>query len=366
MNRKISSLPLLVLLIAVFSFNSQAQFYLTADVEGYYDDNIFNNYLNESDFINAFTGELGYDFESEQNNFEIYYTGFFNRYYEYNDKSTTIHKFGAVNTYLFSENDNPFNVGLNYTVRINKEDYYIYDFNQISAYANYMHSISESNKIQLGVIGNRVDYENFSLFSHYQLKAFLRSINSFESKTSLTAAAEIDQKIYIEKMQSEGLSDEVLQAKLYLQLGQGITDDLGLSAYAFFRNNLSGGNRYFNTVDYIYYEEELFNDIYSNEGVETGLTLSYLFLPNFMGKVSGRYEIRNYTDLPAADENGNELDEMRQDNQYSAGASLEFGLGEIIAGLYLALNYNYIKNTSNDYYYDYNNQIYAITIGFDF
>jgi hypothetical protein len=366
MKRKISSLYLLVLLIAVFSFNSQAQFYLTADVEGYYDDNIFNNYLNESDFINAFTGELGYDFESEQNNFEIYYAGFFNRYYEYADKSTTIHKFGAVNTYLFSENDNPFNVGINYAVRINQEDYYIYDFNQISAYANYMHSISESNKIQLGVIGNRIDYENFSLFSHYQLKAFLRSVNSFESRTSLTAAAEIDQKIYIEKMQSEGLSDEVLQAKLYLQVGQGLTDDLGLSAYVFFRNNLSGGNRYFNTNEYIYYEEELFNDIYSNEGIETGLTLSYLFLPNIMGKISGRYEIRNYTDLPAADENGNELDEMRQDNQYSAGASLEFGLSDILSGLYLALNYNYIKNNSNDYFYDYNNQLYAITLGFDF
>lgn len=366
MKRKINFLSLLVLLIAVFSFNSQAQFYLTADVEGYYDNNIFNNYLNESDFINAFTGEFGYDIETEQNNFEIYYTGFLNRYYEYSDKSTTIHKFGVVNTYLFSENDNPFNIGINYTVRINQEDYYIYDFNQVSAYANYMHSISESNKIQLGVIGNRIDYENFSLFSHYQLKAFLRSVNSFESRTSLTAAAEIDQKIYIEKMQSQGLADEVLQAKLYLQLAQGITDNLGLSSYAFFRNNLSGSNRYFNTLEYIYYEEELFNDIYSNEGIETGLTLSYLFLPNIMGKISGRYVIRNYTDLPAADENGNELDEMRQDNQYAAGASLEFGLGEILRGLYLSLNYNYIKNISNDYYYDYNNQIYAITLGFDF
>jgi len=366
MNQKISFLQLLVLIISAFSFNAEAQFYLTADVEGYYDDNIFNNYLNESDFINAFSGELGYDIESEQNIFEIYYIGFFNRYYKYTDKSTVIHKAGLVDTYLFSENDNPLNVGINYTVRINKEDYYIYDFNQISAYANYMHSISESNKIQLGVIGNRVDYENFSLFSHYQLKAFLRSVNSFESRTSLTIGAEIDQKLYIEKMQNQGLADEVLQAKLYLQLGQGITNDLGLSAYGFLRNNLSGGNRYFNTNDYIYYEEELFNDIYSNEGIETGLTLSYLFLPNIMGKISGRYEIRNYTDLPAADESGNELDEMRHDNQYSAGASLEFGLGEILSGLYLSLNYNYIKNISNDYYYDYSNQIYAITLGFDF
>jgi hypothetical protein len=54
------------------------------------------------------------------------------------------------------------------------------------------------------------------------------------------------------------------------------------------------------------------------------------------------------------------------DDQFSVGASLEFGLSEIISGLYFSLNYNYIKNISNDYYYDYTNQIYAITLGFDF
>jgi len=366
MKRNINLLKLLVLLIAVFRINLQAQFYLVADVESYYDDNIFNNYLNASDFINAFSGELGYDIETEQNNFEIYYAGFVNRYHEYVDKSTTIHKFGAVNTYLFSEYDNPLNVGINYAVRNNKEDYYIYDFNQISAYANYMHSFSESNKVQLGVIGNRIDYENFTLFSHYEFKAFIRSINSFESRTSLTAALEIDQKKYIEDYQSLGLANEILQTKLYLQIGQGITNKLGFSGFAFFRKNLSGGNRYFNTIDYIYYEEELFNDVYSSDGMAAGLTLTYLFLPNIVGKIAGGYELRNYTDLPAADENGNDLDELRVDNQFSAGASLEFGLSKILSGLYLSLNYNYIRNNSNDYYYDYNNQVYAITLGFDF
>lgn len=366
MKLKINFLHLLVLLIIIFSFSSQAQFYFLADVEGYYDDNIFNNYLKESDFINAFSGEAGYDFETEQNILEVYYIGFANRYYENTDKSTVIHKIGLVDTYLFSEFDNPLNVGLNYTIRTNKEDYYIYDFNQISAYANYMHSISESDKFQLGVIGNRIDYENFSLFSHYQLKAFIRSTNSFESRTSLTTGAEIDNKIYIDKMQNQGLADEILQAKLFLQIGQGITDDLGFNTYAFFRKNLSGGNRYFTSHDYVYYEEELFNDIYSNEGIETGINFNYLFLPNIIGKISAKYEIRNYTDLPAVDAEGNELDELRKDDQLSAGSALEFGLSELISGLYLALNYNFIKNISNDYYYDYNNQIYAITLGFDF
>jgi hypothetical protein len=191
-------------------------------------------------------------------------------------------------------------------------------------------------------------------------------VNSFESKTSLTAGAEIDQKKYLDDYSTQGLTDEVLQSKFYLQIGQGITDNLGISGYAFFRKNLEGGNRYLSSNEYIYYEEELFNDIYSNEGIESGLSLSYLFQPNILGKIAGRYEVRNYTDLPAADEQGNELDELRNDDQYSVGASLEFGLSEILTGLYLSMNYNYIRNNSNDYFYDYTNQIYAITLGFEF
>ena len=365
MKTLIHYLRLFPLLLLLFYTDNNAQLYLTANVGGYFDDNIFNNYLIASDFINTFSGELGYDFETEQNILEIYYEGFFNRYYEYADKSTNIHKVGVVNTYLFSEFDNPLNIGLNYTIRNNKEDYYIYDFNQISAYANYTHSISESNKIQIGLVGNRINYENFSIFSNYQFKAFLRSANSFESRTSLTAAVELDQKNYIEDYSSKGLANEVLQVRMYTQLGQGITPKLGLSGFAFFRKNLNGGNRFVNSFDYVYYEEELFNDVYASDGIETGLTLTYLFLPNVIGKISGIYETRNYTDLPVADEEGNDLDELRIDNEFSLGASLEFGLSQIINGLYLSVNYNYIRNKSNDYFYNYNNQIFAISLGFD-
>lgn len=356
------------ILVSLFIFTTslQAQFYLSTSFDSYYDDNIFNNYLNTSDFVNAFNGELGYDFETEQNNFELYYSGFFNLYSKYSEKSTTLHKIGVVNTYLFAEYDNPLNIGFYYTTRINKDDYNIYDFSGISAYANYFHSISESDKIQFGVIGNRIYYKNFKLFSHYQLKAFVRSINSFAGKTSITTAVEIDGKLYTENSTTEGLTNEILQSKLFLQVGQGITDKLGVSTFGFFRKNITSGNRYFNSNDFVYYEEEIFNDIYSNEGIETGVTFSYLFLPNIMGRAAVRYQTRKYTDLPAVNKEGTELDVLRNDKQYSIGASLEIGLGEILSGLFLSLNYNYIRNSSNDYYYDYTNQVYAISLGFDF
>ena len=359
---------LILLSIGFFHLGTELlpQTYFSTSLESYYDDNIYNNYLNVSDFVYNFSGELGYDIESDRNNFELYYLGIYNHFNSESDKSSLIHKTGIVNTFLFSEDDNPLNVGANYILRDYSGDFDIYDFNQVSVYANFMYSLSQTDKLQLGVIGNRIEYENFSLFSHYQLKAFLRSINNFKSKTSLITGVEIDQKNYIEKLQQQGLVDIVLQAKLYLQLGQSITDELGLSSYIFVRKNIESGNRYFGDEEFVYYEEEIFNDLYSNEGVETGLSFSYLFTPSILGKIGGKYEIRNYTDLPAADVNGNSLEEFRQDNQFSIGASVEFGLSYIIDGLFLSMNYNFITNSSNDYYYDYTNSIYAIGLGFDF
>ncbi len=349
-----------------FSTSLFSQVYFSPSLESYYDDNIYNNYLGVSDFVHNFSGEVGYDIESERNNFELYYFGNYSHFIKERDKSSTFHKIGLVNTFLFSENDNPLNVGINYLLKDNQGNFYIYNFNQISAYANYMHSFSETDKFQLGVIGNRIEYKNFSLFSHYQFKAFIRSINNFESKTSLISGFEVDQKNYIEKLKQEGLTDNILQAKLYLQLGQSLTDNLGTSAYVFFRKNLESGNRYFTDQEFVFYEEEIFNDLYSNEGIETGLSISYLFSPSVLWKIAGRYETRNFTDLTAVDVNGNNLDLLRKDTQFSIGLSLDFGLGYVLDGLSLTANYNYIRNTSNDYYYDYTNNLFAIGLNFDF
>ncbi len=349
-----------------FMTSLYSQVYFSPSLESYYDDNIYNNYSSVSDFVHNFSGEVGYDIESERNNFELYYFGNYSHFTNEEDKSSIFHKAGLVNTFLFAEDDNPLNVGINYLLKDNQGDFNIYDFNQVSAYANYMHSFSETDKFQFGVIGNRIEYKNFSLFSHYQFKAFLRSINNFESKTSLISGLEIDQKNYIEKLNQEGLTDNILQAKLYLQLGQSLTDNLGTSAYVFFRKNLESGNRYFNDQEFVYYEEEIFNDLYSNEGIETGLSFSYLFSPNVLGKIAGRYETRNFTDLTTVDLNGNAVDELRKDNQFSIGLSFEFGLGKILSGLFLTANYNYVGNSSNDYYYDYTNNLFAIGLNFDF
>ena len=151
-----------------------------------------------------------------------------------------------------------------------------------------------------------------------------------------------------------------------LQMGQAINDELGISGYAMYRKNLQSGNRYFSIDDFIYYEEEIFNDIYSNEGYETGLNISYMFSKSILGKIETKYQVRNYIDLFTVDADGIELDYFRKDMLYGAGAVLEINLATAISGLTLYMNYNLLKNESNDFFYDYSNSIYSISLGWDF
>ncbi|MCK7525416.1 MAG: surface lipoprotein assembly modifier [Ignavibacteriales bacterium] len=137
----------------------------------------------------------------------------------------------------------------------------------------------------------------------------------------------------------------------------------GLSAYAIYQKNLSDGSRYLISDSLIYYEEEIFNDIYSYDGIEAGLGFKHYFNEDIELSLEAKYLIRNYSSLPAADKNGTELDYLREDKQFGFGAGLSFDLSNVINGLSLSTAWNYYKNNSNDYYYKYSNQMISCFTG---
>ena len=49
----------------------------------------------------------------------------------------------------------------------------------------------------------------------------------------------------------------------------------------------------------IYYEEEIFNDIYSYDGIETGVGFKHYFNESVELSLEAKYMIRNYSSLPA-------------------------------------------------------------------
>ena len=343
----------------------KAQFNFYAGYQGIYDDNIFNNYLMISDYINNFSAGTAYNFESDFNNIQIYYEGSLNTFRKNTSKSFNAHRIGFVETHLFSIDDNPLNAGVNYSFRNNEDDFKVYDFNQLSTYINYKHSISETDFIIAGYIYNRNNYKNFSRFSHHEHRAFLSWISSFETGTSIFLNAEYNFKKYFETYELDSFLNEASYFKMMTNVSQSLNEQTGINGYVVYRKNLSEGSRYLLSDSLIYYEEEIFNDIYSYSGVETGVGFKHYFGDYVEFSAEAKYLIKNYSSLNAVAVDGNELSELREDKLWGVGAGLAFDLSGLVSGFSLSVSYNYLKNQSNDYYYNYTNQMISASLDYD-
>lgn len=348
------------------SYETFAQLNLNLSYEGYYDDNIFNNFEQTDDFINSFSLSSAFNIESEFNNVQIYCEGNLSSFRANQYKNFNSHRFGLVETHLFSIDDNPLNVGVNYSLRNNKDEFKIYDFNQLSAYANYRHNIIEDNYLLAGYIFNRNNFKNFSLFSHYEHKGFVRWISNLAEKTSLIASTEFDYKDYLQKYNVSNYANDASLLRFGLSVAQIIGENTRLSIYSEYRKSLTDKSRYMFSNEFIYYEEEIFNDIYSSDGVTIGGALNQYLIDEILLSVEARYLTRNFKALPVADPDGFSLNDLRDDKQYAFGVAAEFDISFLLDGMSIETSWNYIKNNSNDYFYDYTNNLISASLIFGF
>ena len=352
------------LLLILFS-QSYAQFSFYTDVNSYFDDNIFNNYLAEQDFINSFSLGSAFDIESEYNNLSTYYDGNFTFFNEYNQKSSNLHKVGIVNTYFVNE-ENPLNIGVNLSVRNYRDDYNIYDWQTISAYANYRHLTGENDFILAGYIFGRTKYNNLDIFSYNEHKGLIKLQFAFETKTTVLISGEAGYKDYMQQLNQSDFTNNIWQASSFLRVAQSLGENTGMSLFTGIRKNFKDGTRYLNNNDYYYFEEELLNDQYSSDGFEGGTRITQLLTPIMILSGFVNYAQNNYTNLTAADLEGNSLGDFREDKRLSFGVKLEINLVSILPGLFGDVNWNFIRNNSNDPFYDYNNQIFSAGLEFNF
>ncbi|HQF42419.1 MAG TPA: hypothetical protein PK073_05855 [Ignavibacteriaceae bacterium] len=359
-------LPILFLTVFLFTSQLKAQFDFYAGYQGIADDNIYSNYLQISDFINTLSLGSAYNIESDLNNVQVYYEGSLNSFQKNAIKTFNAHKIGLVETHLFSPDENPLNAGINFSFRNNKDDFKIYDFNQLSLYANFRYSVSETDFIIPGYIFRRNNYKNFSLFSHNEHKFFLNWISSFESGTSIMLNAEYNFKKYFESYNYEGYLNETSQIKFMTKLSQALGEKTGINGYVTLRKNLSDGSRYLLYDTLIYYEEEIFNDIYSSDGLETGIGFKHYLSDDIELSADVKYFIRKYSSLNAMDLNSYELNELRKDKIFGIGAEVTYDLNKVLAGLSISAHYSYLTSKSNDYFYEYNNQMFSVSLIFDF
>lgn len=360
------AVPICILLTAAFTSLSFPQMSLSARLENYYDDNIYNNFDKISDFVHSASLDAGYNFESDNNNFQLYYMGNYTYFSENNFKSSNSNKIGIVNTSFLSEEDNPLNAGINFVKRNNRDELSLYDLSQLSAYANYRHFFNESDYFLTGYLFFYNDYKNFDSFTHYEHRGFAKYSSTFSTRTTLSIGSEVDFKIYKMKFNSPDIADYISQWKNNIQIAQSFTESTGLTGYFLYRKNFTTGNRYITYTDYVYYEEEIFNDAYSNDGIETGVSLTQLISNDVIAKGEFSYIRRDFSSLAVALADGSETNSLRADTYYAIGAELQINLPGLIDGLELSINYNYLHNNSNDYFYRYDNNLSSISLEWGF
>jgi len=340
---------------------SNAQIDLSTEMFYYSDDNIYNSAVKVSD--NIMNGALTTSYTSQKgaNAFQIYSQQTFTYYQENMITSSYLQKYGVADNYQFSD-ETQMNFGANYSLKNNRDVFTILDFTQLSAYSNLSHAFSETDMLTGGYIYYNNRFKNFSLFSHSVHKMFLRWNSSFETETSFILSSDVSAKIYPETKISE--SGSVYQLNLFAQVGQSIAENTGLSLYGQMRKNLTAESRTFYYDNTLFYQDELFNDVFSNEGYEAGISLTKMFSGNAGIKAEINYSSRTFSNLPVFDANGNEVLPNRSDNQLGFGVEYHHDLSRYFSGVSLHLNWNYLINKSNDMLYKYNNQMYSV--GFNY
>lgn len=177
---------------------------------------------------------------------------------------------------------------------------------------------------------------------------------------------EFNYKTYFEQYSFNGYANDGSFLKLHLNIGQSLGENAGANLFASFRKNLSEKSRYVINDSLIFFEEEIFNDLYAFNSFEVGVGFTQIIGDNVKLSSELKYSPKYFTSLYIADEFGNDLEALREDKQIRFGIGIEYHLTPILEGLGISATFNFIKNNSNDYYYDYSNQIYSVSIGYGF
>ncbi|MDZ7289695.1 MAG: surface lipoprotein assembly modifier [candidate division KSB1 bacterium] len=370
--RRLLMLTLLFSLVALGPGDpALAQFRLGAQLMTMYDDNVNNNYLSITDRVALLSLRMARDWEGERHNTQIFYIGSWNYFNTVNERAFHYHALGLTYSHLLGpEPHTTFNTGLTYNFRVNRASYTFYDHQQISAYANLRHHLAERTLGRLSYTLRYLDFSELADFNYVEHYAFAQLTQSFTTKTTLILETDLGMKIYTTANVEESgagrgygrrittSTPRVTQWAGIARLGQGLREGTGLSLTAQYQRNLQKESRYLSSDYGLISDDELFDDHYGYEGWQTSLMLTQLLPAGMVMKLAASVQDRHYSERAAYDLSGNPIADTRVDTRKAFSVHVDKSFRSL--GIVLGLTYDYIRNASNDFYYDYNNR--AITM----
>ncbi len=354
-----------------------AQLRIGANVTTMYDDNVNNNYLRITDKVAQLSLQTAYEWERETHNTQIFYTGTLNYYDAVNERSFHYHSTGLTYSKLFGrDRQSLLNAGATYNLRADREAYTFYDHQQFSAYANLKHPLTENLLGRFGYSLRSLNFKELGDFNYTEHYFFAQLTRSLATKSTIIVEADLGTKIYATgnvdtttsqtgmrgrgRLMTTTSTPSVTQLIGLARVGQSLFEGTGLSVTAQYQINLQKEARFLSSDYGTISDDELFDDHYGYEGLQTSVMLTQLLPVGLVMKISGGAQNRNYADRPAYDLLGTQIADKRIDTRRILSAQLEKQFKSL--GISLGLSYDYIRNSSNDLYYDYRNHAFAVEL----
>ncbi len=370
-------------IIMIFSSNfltayAQTSISLSQNVSYY--SNSFYNYRQLPD-VNDYIGlRISHIFESEKIQSQVYYNGDVNIYKNYAERLYHNQAIGY-NGYYESEDQKRINYfGANWFLHDGRENYDIYDLQEFELYGNMRFYLRTNVIGRVGYILSNRSYSELKEFSYWQHYLFARFNTYFQSGTSLTANFNYGIKDYIPLQSYSGRGRQMMvdytempsvdQLVSSFKIAQSMGAKTSVSFEYFNRMNpglVPGAVSVLNS-DELFTEDELFDDRYGYEGHEIDFTINH-FLPKYVKLELGARQLwKNYLNRQVYNIDGNY--DYTNDNRNDVRTifwgefSRSFAVNRGIKTVRLSLSGGYLKNESNDRYYQFDN--YFGSLGFQF
>lgn len=357
---------------------SMAQWTFGISTDQEYNSNPFRSPLATKAFIST----VDFGLENDLNTFSIGYYGSFINFNELSDRNYFWHQFA-----VWKDLENG-TLGIYAEQRLNRELYNYFDYSNYTAYylqkfnvADYYFSVNPHLSLS--------KYENISILDNLKGSLALNINHGFETETTLILGGTFTYKKYLDPTQSgqitylnesnqlvtEKYTDQnvssITQILSYIRVAQSLGDKTGIAAQFTNRSIINGFANQVKELNMIYGDEsEIFDDPVNYEGNSISLELTKILGEDWTIKLG--YYINNkfypsqgiYNALSEYNTNI-----MRTDiqNIFNVNLKKSFALNEAeTTSLSLGLNYQYINNKSNSYWFKYNGNSFNVGLSLEF
>ncbi len=365
-------------LLVLLAGSSFAQVTTSVEFSSYADDNLFRSPEPQSDLLSDIGIKLNY--EPDGSNINYYYSGDLFSYRNNSLRNFYVHSLG-LNAFNSFGKENKQNVywGADLTLRLNNEEYNYYDYSRFFAYGNFRFDLGWAF-LKTGYNFRYRGYSNLPELTNYRHFLFLQLNKSFITRTTVILEADLGYKsfagqdAFFESRRGMGRRMEetysaspqipsLSQAVFLARITQSLHPKVGL--YVQYRRQISLTNQTsFVNSDGYYQDEELFDDPFSFESTSYSSQLTWMMPWSMKFRIGGAFASKSYTSeqayISAEDslaQGGPRVDD-RSNLYLNLSKVLRFDKNWLEA-LHFKLNYSYIKNTSNSYWYDYKNSIWG-------